>query len=429
MVSSSVLHQSLTGLGATLAYVEQAVTSHPEKSALFQALFSNLGLDILRLRNRYGYAGDDDLSTAGELVRAATDGLGRSPIVMLASWSPPATLKANGSVLCQGNADTCTLTRLPSGEFDYAGLAAHWRSSLEAYADIGVVPDYIGIQNNPDFVPAAWAPGEGCRLLPTEGSTTEWVDGANVSVDYPGFAEALNTVIDQLAGLSSPPKITAPETSTLASVADYMAELDLSRVDAIAHHLYGTDPSAIDPAAFETVGELGRSAVLPVFQTEMESDGLGTAVLMHHALAVEGASAYLHSILIRPESMSLAGAGAMVTLGDEDFVLEAPYHVVRHFAYYTDPGWYRAEATSDVQELLVSAWMSPDETALTLVLVNTGSTDLETQLDLEEPILRSSTVTRTTFDGIERSAVLGALPPEGLVRLPGHAILTVALHE
>jgi glucuronoarabinoxylan endo-1,4-beta-xylanase len=325
--------------------------------------------------------------------------------------------------------ETCTLVQLPSGAFDYAGLAAHWLSSLQAYADVGVVPDYIGLQNNPDFVPPAWMPGEGCRFLPAEGTTTEWVDGADVTVDYPGFAEALDAVLDQLAALSSPPKIAAPEASTLASVADYTAELDLSQVDAIAHHLYGTDPAAIDRDALEALSELGRDAALPLFQTEMESDGLGTAVLMHYALAVEGASAYLHSILVRPDAMPTASAGTLVSLGDESFTLEAPYHAMRHFAYYTDPGWSRAEATSDTEELLASAWVSPDNDALTIVLVNAGATDLATQIDLGEPVTMNSAVTRTVFEGVERSADLGPLSPEGIVRVPSHTILTVALHE
>jgi len=35
-------------------------------------------------------------------------------------------------------------------------------------------------------------------------------------------------------------------------------------------------------------------------------------------------------------------------------------------------------------------------------------------------------VTRTVFDGVERSADLGALPPAWVVRVPGRAIVTVA---
>ena len=36
-----------------------------------------------------------------------------------------------------------------------------------------------------------------------------------------------------------------------------------------------------------------------------------------------------------------------------------------------------------------------------------------------------SEVTRTVFEGIERSAELGPLPAEGVVRVPGRAIVTV----
>ena len=34
----------------------------------------------------------------------------------------------------------------------YPKYAEYWRASLVAYADREVVPDYISIQNEPDFV-------------------------------------------------------------------------------------------------------------------------------------------------------------------------------------------------------------------------------------------------------------------------------------
>jgi hypothetical protein len=64
---------------------------------------AELGLDVLRLRNRFGYTGDDDLSSAGEIVSGVAASLGREPTLLLTSWSPPATMKANGTVDHRGD--------------------------------------------------------------------------------------------------------------------------------------------------------------------------------------------------------------------------------------------------------------------------------------------------------------------------------------
>lgn len=427
VVDPSVTHQELVGLGATLAYSEAEVLRHPGGDALFAALFSDLGLDLLRLRNRYGHVGDDDLTTATDLVEVATEQLGRAPTVMLTSWSPPVTLKESGALECRGDADTCTLARGADGGFDYAGFAAYWRDSLDAYAAAGLTPDLVGLQNNPDFVPEAITPGEGCRFLPSEGSTTALVDGVAVEVEYPGFAEALAAVVDALDGLASRPQIAAPETSGIYTLADYVEALDPAELGALAHHLYGTEPSAIDRVTLGAVGELGQRLDLPLLQTEMLADGFGTAVLLHHALVTEGAAAYLQGVLAALGTSATVTPGTLVALGVDDYSLEDAYHALRHFAHDTDPGWVRVDAGSDAEELLASAWLSPGGDALTLVMVNAGNDELDVDLDLGDTDPTSTTVTRTVFDGVERSAELGALPDERIVRVPGRATVTVVL--
>ncbi len=429
VVDTSVRYQTLIGFGATLAYAEYEIVVHPDQAALFEAMSSELGLDVLRLRNRYGVAGDDDLSSASTIVDRVGANLGRAPTVLLTSWSPPASLKASGELECQGNVDTCTLARATDGSFDYAGFASYWRESLDAYAAAGVVPDFVSIQNNPDFVPDALTPAEACRLLPTEGTETVSIDGTDTDVEYPGFAEALTAVTEALVGLEAPPGIAAPETSTIWSVAEYTDSLDLSQVDAISHHLYGTSPNAVDVPSLTALGELGQNANLPLLQTEAQADGMDTAVLMHYALSAEGVSAYLHGVLAAPEAVAAVNPGTLITLGTDDFALDDPYHALRHYARNTDPDWIRADAASDAVDLLVTAWLSPDENALTVVLVNAGDTDIDAALDLGDRASWSSDVTRTAFDGIERSAELGTLSTEGIVRVPGQAIVTVALRQ
>jgi glucuronoarabinoxylan endo-1,4-beta-xylanase len=426
-VDTAARFQTLIGFGATLGYTNSDVAKHPKKVALLDAMFGQSGIDVLRLQNRHDYNGTEDLAGSREILDRAEQSLGRRPLVLLTSWTPPADLKANDSTLCEGNADTCTLVKLEGGGFDYAGFADWWRASLDAYAEAGIVPDYIGIQNNPNWTPGASDSKEACRFLPTEGSTTVSVDGANVDVEYPGFREALDAVVQRLEGLASVPKIMAPETTGVESVGDYIPQVGLSNVDAIAHHLYGTDPSAPNLAALEANAALSQQYELPILQTEMQADGLGTAILMHYTLTVENASAYVQNDFVRRPASLTENPEALVDLTTEEFTLQAPYFAMRHFAHDTAPGWVRVGADSENADLLTSAWLSPEGDALTLVLVNAGLAEIDVSVEFEQEVPSNSEVTRTAFEGVEQGAALGKLPAKRILRVPGHSIVTVAM--
>jgi hypothetical protein len=284
-------HQELVGFGANVAYGEGQLTGHPKQSDLYKAIFTDLGLDVLRFRNRFQHVGDDDLTTAGELVAAGNSTLGRPLGVFLSSWSPPTTLKANGALVCSGNVQTCTLTKTAAGVFDYAGLADYWLASLGAYSKVGLVPDFIGIQNNPNYIPSSAESLEACKFLPVEGTVSVPVGLTSVRVTYPGLAQAQAAMLDALSALPARPKLLAPETSDFGTVADYLPSLDASKTDALAHQFYGVNPATVDLDALAAMGKLVGQYGRPVFVTEMNADGFGTALLIHYATVVEGASA------------------------------------------------------------------------------------------------------------------------------------------
>jgi glucuronoarabinoxylan endo-1,4-beta-xylanase len=428
-ISSSIRYQTLVGFGASIAYQEGAIVAHPRKEALYDAMFGESGFDFFRLRNRYGHAGDDELTRTFEIVSAASARLGRTPTLLLTSGSPPAQLKANGSAVCSGNLATCTLITRADGSFDYQGFADYWRASLEAYARAGIAPDYISIQNNPNWVPLATAALDGCRFLPIEGLTTVPIDGINVYIRYPGFAEALTAVATGLSGLASVPQIVGPETTGAAGVVDYAPHLEMASVSAFAHHLYGTDPSSVDREVLTTLHQLGQQYERPIFQTEMRADGLGTAVLMQNALVSGGASVYLQNDFVVPEAASITDVTDLISLGADGFTLEPTYFAIRHFARDTDPGWVRVDASTNVEQLLTSAWLSPSEDAFTVVLVNPSATEYLIELRLGELPATTSSVTLTAFAGVERAAELGPLSAERTVTIPGEAMVTVAFRR
>src|SRR5690606_14173865 len=138
--------------------------------------------------------GDRNTADEVEVFERATEALGHEPQLLLSAWSPPAALKASGKERCKSNTD-CTLQK-EGGKFVYDKSAAFWKASIEYYRGLGLDPDFVSIQNEPDFIPPDW---EGCKFVPHETS------------QYPGYGKALDKVYEQFQKLDSPPKLIGPE--------------------------------------------------------------------------------------------------------------------------------------------------------------------------------------------------------------------------
>ncbi len=421
---SAERHQTLEGFGASVAFnIDLAVGATP--ADLYRVLFPDLGLDILRFRNRHRRSepGDGDLAQEAEILRRATEALGSRPKIMLSSWSPPAGLKANGQERCRGNED-CTLRR-ENGHFVYEKFADYWLESLEHYASLGIVPDYVTLQNEPDFIPPDW---EGCKFDPTETDR------------YPGYDRALEAVQERLSTLPSPPKVLGPEVVGVHAkkVEVYTRAMNLDLLYGVAHHLYekGDDgiwdwrspgpDSYVQPMKSAVAAAKGK----PLFQTEFQTDedrgiegGFETAWLIHNSLVEEGVAAFLYwDLLWRPP-------GGLVSVDGSRYTVRDQYYSLRHYARFTDPGYVRIGARSEVSALKVSAFLSPTGDRLTAVLLNVGQTEMDVRIDPQRYAVVTSAIYRTTYrpGGSEVWSVLGSLPPSGLVALPPRSVATVVL--
>jgi glucuronoarabinoxylan endo-1,4-beta-xylanase len=423
--------QTLVGFGSSLAYGENEIAAHSQADALYDALFLESGIDVIRLGNRFEPDLEEELEITGQIIAGAEERMVNAPILLMTAGSPPGELKANGSRRCSGDAATCTLATVTPGVFDYVGFADHWRTSLDAYAAVGVIPDYLSIQNNPDWLPPESAAYDACRFLPQEGTTTVIVDGAELEVTYPGYDEALSQVTDALVGLSNVPVLVAPEASTLSALLDYSSSIRSGVVGAVACHLYEQDPRSSDSAPFSDVKDLAESEELPVFQSEMQADGMDTALLIHRAMTEANAAMYLQNDFVVSESSLEGNPHGLVQLTADGFETQGPYHAIAHYALRTDPGWRRVQADTNTADLRVSAWQDPMGDALTIVLVNPGAeaVPVDHYLDELRSRLTSSEVTLTIFSGNEELSIQGELSASNTLNVPADAIITVALWE
>jgi arabinoxylan arabinofuranohydrolase len=420
-LDSSTIYQTIEGLGGAIAFYNGWIPAHPYHQEIYDYAFAGLNLSMLRLGNWWrGTDGED--TAAYEIAAAANESLGRPVPIMMSSWSPPAYLKSNDEV---GNGGT--LIGGPSN-YDYEGFADYWYDSLQDYIAHGVIPTWISIQNEPDWT----AEYDSCRFNPTE---APWHGES-----YASYALALDAVYQRLeADLPSPPKLLGPEnvglnfSPTAQAYQDYAAAMDTEHFYGMAHHLYGgsTDgtPDGYIPV-FNTVATVHPDK--PRFMTEFGyNDMIDSANLIHNSLVYEQVSGYNHWSLIWP------GEGGLVEIefpwdpaswtNPKGYWLNPSYWSMKHFSYYITPGFRRVEASSSDPDVLVSAYLSPDDLRLVAVFINRStSTPSTVTLDSGSFTYDYSSVYQTV--GLNHFESLGEISGSQLT-LPASSLTTVLLDK
>ncbi len=423
-VDVSIVHQELEGFGASNVWSGYGLVNLGNNDPnIYDVIFGDLGLDILRLRNTYGYSGysADYINNCEHTVTNGRARTGRPLKIMISSWSPKASLKSNGSVSGGGDA---TLKK-DAGGFMYDEYADWWADSLDQYASQDMVADYINMQNEPDF-DASW---DSCRFEPSETSSIA------------GYDEAFEAVYSELYSRMGPnmPKMLAPETTGLSRAGQYISALDdLSHVYGYAHHLYncndgGKAGCASNPdnyiPAMTSFGSAYNNK--PILQTEYSDDThvtsyeacMDLAVLMHNALTVEGASGYLYW------QLTYGADEGLVSITNTSWTINPIYYAFKHYSAFTDPGWYRVDASLDglgTSFLRMSAYISPDSNQLSVIIINTSSSHaVDLDLSFIGFDVESGDVYRTSVS--ENCVLVGAFDDSVPLNVPEYSITTVAM--
>lgn len=418
-ISTEQRFQVLEGFGASVGWFHDRI-SGVVPDGLYDFLFPELGLDIIRFRNRFERTDktDEKLQQEVTIFERGTEALGYAPKLLLSSWSPPARLKASGKEKCFGNSD-CTLKK-EGGKFMYEEFAEWWKRSIEHYRSIGLSPTWISIQNEPDFVPPEW---EGCKFVPEE------------TAEHPGYGKALEAVHAALQGLDAPPKLLGPEVLGIhyERVQKYIAGMNMDLVAGVSHHIYERGNDTMwdwrepGPDSFlDEMAAVKAATDKPTFQTEFNTDedrgvdgGFETAWLMHHSLVTQGAVSFLYWDLIWPNNKGLVAMKGL-TPAPRDH-----YYSVRHFARYTDPGYVRVGAEAQGDGLLASAYVAPDDQRLSVVLLNTSKKAMDASVDGGSFAGAKTEAFVTSYrPGSSRRWVEAQLT-DGTLRLPARAVATV----
>lgn len=437
------LRQPIYGFGGSITFNGDALIDYKGREAVYRALFGDLKLDILRLRNYHDYEGKQadyerktrDFARAARRWSGQDRRGGKGPVrLMFTSWSPPARLKSNG--LVSGRSDgtdkgkeNVTLRRNPDGTYAYGEFADWWLDSLKNFRKLaGAYPDYIALQNELDITVTY----EGCEFLPQEGVGKE-------GFSFAGYDRALFAVSDRLTSAlgKDAPKIVGPETFTIRPMppakthvhafADPATEAGrkvLDRLWGVSYHIYGSEAETAKQEEFhrllgavrESYNPDGRGK--PLFQTEfLEGNSLTlVAGMISDALTHGNASAYLVWILARRADLP-GYAAVFFNPYDGSIERRERFYALKHFSEYVGDGWTRVEATVPDPALKVSAFTNREQ--LVTVLINPTATEKRVTLapsGYGKPMAHRS----TEGDGGERWKEL-----TGPVVLPPQSVVTV----
>jgi glucuronoarabinoxylan endo-1,4-beta-xylanase len=406
-------HQKIEGFGASGAYYTKNFINHQKKDDLCNLLFKELGLDILRIRNNYEIEPNSFNETV-EIIKGGEAALGRDLKVMISSWSPPAALKSNGKLI--GG----TLKK-SNGKFVYDEFAKWWCESVLAYNKAGVKVDYINLQNELDYE----APWESCKFTPTE-----TMDSTLAAYDI-AFEKVYQNLYQKMG--SAMPKMLAPESSGLGNAKPYIENLDdLSHVYGFAHHLYdcsgcGQAPDRFIPRMVSLRNFVGQYGNKPIFQTEFEEDpgtwddAINTALLIHNSLTIEQVSAYLYWDLF------WAPGTALLSINDSaSYTIKPTYYTFKQYSAFINADWQRVEASNDNTGLRISAYISPDNQKLTVVIINiTEDIDISLDLGIKNFSVAKGVIYRSS--PAENCVQIGSYDKKAPLKLPANSVTTLAL--
>ncbi len=414
-VNLGEVFQQLAGFGGAAVYDCPHLTGHPKKEEIYDLLFKELGLEILRIRNTYGYSTDPcgfELAATAEIVAEAREP-NRSPNLKteLCPWSPPYYLKSNYNESGGG-----TLAKDPSGNFVYDDYAQWWYDSLLEFASQGVDVDFISIQNEP-LIETGY---DSCRFFPNQ-----WWDPNVAAYDI-----AYETVWQKLNAEMGPnmPEMWAPESMGLWDMPLYIDNIiDLDHVDGIAHHLYTEgdydDPDAMIGALIDAHINYGFK---PLHMTEyVKLDAIPNFDMgMKFAWHIYNCLYYLHSTSFFNWTLfrGTYSPGGIVTLSVDDYIIRPQYWFLKAYTHFADKDWWllgTSVSGPGADNLRMSAFTSPDDTQLTIVILNKSTA--RTVITLPDYTPTNSAVYRS--GQTLTWAHLGSFTPE--MSLPPESITTI----
>ena len=320
---------------------------------------------------------------------------GVDPIVMVTSWGQ---YDRNLDFVAFTEKDDeghtyYTLAKDENGEYMYDELADFCVQSIQYFFDAGIPVDYFSISNETELQglhidEQGNARDEaGFYFGPDENEYHCAYWKAHIAV-YEAFQEAFGEDAPKITGA----EVMADTASLMEEYLEPLIEAAPESFDMIPHHLYG---SANTPASFSEVYE--KFGDYTLWQTEWyNNDYFGHAKVLIDELNYENVNAYLYWNGVWPED----DGNCLIEIGGwESNAYVKPrgnHYIMMHFSKFIKNGYTRVETDLNAVNSDVTAFVSPDNDELVLVILNTSENDETLKLAVNDYRIKSGHIYRST---------------------------------
>ncbi len=143
---------------------------------------------------------------------------------------------------------------------------------------------------------------------------------------------------------------------------------------------------------------------------------------MHNSLTIEEVSAYLYWCLVWPFD---DGQALISVTNNTSYNINPEYYAFKHYSAFIDADWRRLEATSSEPGIDLSAYMSPAEDQVTLVILNANTNAVSLDINFTNLVITGGDVYRST--ATLNCTNLGTFNPAAPISIPGESITTLDL--
>jgi glucuronoarabinoxylan endo-1,4-beta-xylanase len=337
-INGADIHQTIDGFGAGAVFLDAGLDplTDANMDALYGTGANQMGLTLIRLR----------IAPDGNWSDAILDGQKakqRGAKILATPWTPPASMKDNGSLVNGGSV-------IPA---QYPNLVDYFNNFTDTMASNGAPVDVLSIQNEPDFT----ATYESCR----------W-NASQLDTFFHDFASGVKTPMMMPESFHYDQTLSNPTLNDPAAAAN---------VAFIGGHLYGAGIQD-----YPLAHSLGKHTWMTEYLVNDQSinAAVDTGQQINDTLTVGNMSAYIWWKTIGDANGLLNAAG----------VLQPRAYVMAQFSKFVRPGDIRLDVPSNSSPLGLTAFMGPLSGRFAMVAVN----------DTTLPITQSFTI-----EGIETSSL------------------------
>jgi glucuronoarabinoxylan endo-1,4-beta-xylanase len=322
-------------------------------------------------------------------------------------WSSPASMKSNGSIVCNTGSDNSSVNASAYGA--YATYLESYATQFQSH--YGVPLHALSVQNEPDYCPttydgAIWTAAQIDSFIKNDLGPT--LSGTGIKVMMPEASSWANS-----GGLQTGISSYSDTCMTDGSCSPY--------VGIVAGHGYGANYTACtnlgSAHCWETEVYIPQNGAID----QSIANGLLVAQDIHNFLTVANGSAYLYWRLWSgaPDNEGLF-SNTPGTPG-------ARYYVMGNWSKFVRPGWVRIDATvNPVSGVYVTAFKDPSAGGFAIVAVNQNSSSANLPVSLAGfPSVTTVTPTLTSANAnlVDQSNV-DVSTDEFSYSLPANSVVT-----